>query len=74
MFVSDEIGEPASWKPGSEIHQLLNKKSFATMNEFHLYEKENHGFVTRGDTKNAATREAIQDCLNKIVVFLHKFD
>ncbi len=74
QFVASTKQEPASWKPGGEIHQLLNKKSFATLNEFHLFDKENHGFVTRGDTKNAATREAIQDCLNKIVVFLHKFD
>lgn len=73
QFVAATKNEPSSWKPGGEIQSLLSKKAFAQHNEFVVYDQMSHGFVTRGDTKDKATREAIQDCLTKIIHYLHKF-
>jgi dienelactone hydrolase len=71
QFVACTKQEPASWKPNGIVEQTLAKKPFGTKNEFLLY-NEDHGFFTRGDTKNEKTRLAIQDCLNKMVAFIKK--
>lgn len=67
--------EPSSWKPNGQVSQQI--KQIATdrigeLSEFYDFSSENHGFFTRGDLSNEATREAVQDLHCKIVDFISK--
>lgn len=74
QFVASSKDEAKGWKPRGTVEKALATKPFSNLNEFYVYEKEFHGFVVRGDTKIEATRIAIENCLNRIVNFLHKFN
>jgi dienelactone hydrolase len=63
--------EPVSWKPNGAIQKYFASKPFGNKCEYYNYD-ESHGFVTRGDTTAGSTREAIADCLDKIVNFIRK--
>jgi dienelactone hydrolase len=73
QLIASTKQEPAAWKPGGDVEKALSKKPFAALNEFYAYE-EDHGLMTRGDSSKESTRLAIEDCLNKIVLFIKRFE
>jgi len=62
-------GENADWKPNGEVEKLLSSKSFAALCKYYAT-PEDHGFFTRGDTKNQSTSEAIGETLTNINSFV----
>lgn len=66
------VDEPATWKPKGIVEKSLKEKSFGHLCEFYDYPKEHHGFVCRGNTKITKTKDAINDCMLKIIEFINK--
>lgn len=72
QMVASTPQEPIDWHPNGKTQTFFDQKSFGSQCEYYHY-KEVHGFMTRGDTTVRATRDAVGDCLNKIVAFVNKF-
>lgn len=60
------------WQPNGKVETMLGAQGFGGASEFYLYSHEEHGFLTRGDTKLEHTTVAIGEVIDKMVVFVNK--
>jgi len=65
-------GDPAMYKPGGEVYEVLQKK-FGDKFEYKEYPEMNHGWVTRGDVSKSEVARDVKLAMEGVMKFFEKY-
>jgi len=72
MLMGACSNDPDNVKPGGSVNTILSQKSFAGNCQYHLFEEQEHGFVSQGDLSNKSIARDVELAMNMAMTFFSK--